>query len=124
MLIEELGDEIMAQERNRIKGKAKVGETSVGVMVTPTSKDGISTGTLVIREGGQTVDLEEAIKRLDEAKEYQLKSGNLLDFSINMVEPKTKKRKYKRKAAVVDENPKKSKVDKRSEISEKVLPII
>ncbi|KAI3964764.1 hypothetical protein MKW92_012874, partial [Papaver armeniacum] len=110
-------DERMMEERNRIKGKAKVGEASVGIMVTPTSKDGISTGTLVIREDGQTVDLEEAIKRLDEAKAFQLKADNLLDFSVNMVEPERKKRKYKRKAAMVDDNPKKSKVDQSSEIA-------
>ncbi|KAI3935711.1 hypothetical protein MKW98_022719, partial [Papaver atlanticum] len=74
-------DKRMAEEGNRIKGKSKVAEASVGVLVSPPSMDGISSGTLVIREGGHTVDLEEAIKRLDEATEYQLKDGTLLDFS-------------------------------------------
>ncbi|XP_026388225.1 uncharacterized protein LOC113283243 isoform X1 [Papaver somniferum] len=111
----------MVEERNRIKGKAKVDETSVGVMISPHSMDGISTGTLVIREGGKTVDLEEAIKHLDEAKEYQLKAGILLDFSVNLLEPERKKRKYKRKTTVVDENSKKTKVDQRAAISGEII---
>lgn len=101
----------MVDERNKIKGKSKVVAAPVGEIVYPTLKDVLSTGTLVIREGGKKVDLEEAIKHLDKAKEYQLKARTLLDFSVNIVEPKRKKRKYKKKATVVDENVKKSKVD-------------
>ncbi|KAI3947274.1 hypothetical protein MKW92_001426, partial [Papaver armeniacum] len=55
-------DKRMVEERNGIKGKSIVGETSVGVLVSSHTNDGISSGTLVIREGGHMVDLEEAIK--------------------------------------------------------------
>ncbi|KAI3845638.1 hypothetical protein MKW92_049581, partial [Papaver armeniacum] len=106
-----LEDKKMANERNKIKGKAKVVADPLGEIISYTLKDGHSNGNLVICEGGNKVNLEEAIKCLDEVKEYQLKAGNLLDFSVNMVEPERKKRKYKRKVPVVDESAKKSKVD-------------
>ncbi|KAI3866584.1 hypothetical protein MKX03_023796, partial [Papaver bracteatum] len=93
-------DKIMEDKRNIIKGKAKVGDSSIEVMISHPPRGEISTGSLVIIEGGQTVALVEAIKRLDEAKYYQLKASNLLDFSVNMVDPERNKRKYKRKMVV------------------------
>ncbi|XP_026397772.1 uncharacterized protein LOC113293297 isoform X1 [Papaver somniferum] len=103
-------DKKMADERNKIKGKAKVVVDPVGEIISYTLKYEHSNGNLVICEGGNKVDLEEAIKRLNEAKGYQLKSRNLLDFSLNIVEPERKRRKYKRKVHVVDVIAKKSKV--------------
>ncbi|RZC77045.1 hypothetical protein C5167_001222 [Papaver somniferum] len=107
------------QEDWKIRKWLMRGTKSKGKLVEPeiisyTLKDGHSKGNLVICEGGNKVDLEEAIKRLDEAKEYKLKAGNLLDFSVKLVEPERKKRKYKRKAPVVDVIGKKSKVDQKS----------
>ncbi|XP_026410735.1 uncharacterized protein LOC113305960 [Papaver somniferum] len=107
-------DKKMADERNRIKGKAKVVVDPVSEIISYNLKDEHSNGNLVICEGGNKEDLEEAIKCLYEAKEYQLKARNLSDFSANIVEPERKRRKV----LVVDVIAKKSKVDQNSMLPE------
>ncbi|KAI3917607.1 hypothetical protein MKW98_021369, partial [Papaver atlanticum] len=87
----------MAEERNRIKGKSKV-ITHYPEGILPFDALGmVSNRPLVIKEGGQAIDIEEAVKRLEAANEHQIKAGTLLDFTVKVKEPERKKRKYKRK---------------------------
>ncbi|KAI3986981.1 hypothetical protein MKX01_039916 [Papaver californicum] len=93
----------MMDERNINKGKTKVCSSSSDlgsyrqVSVLPSPRP------LIIEEGTQVVGIEEAVKRLNEANEYQLKAGTLLDFTINIKEPERKKKKYKKKVVFVDD---------------------
>ncbi|KAI3876277.1 hypothetical protein MKW92_010988, partial [Papaver armeniacum] len=83
----------MVEERNRIKGKGKL---PVAPVVAGNVK--LATGgQLVIKEDVTIVGIDEAVRRLEEAKEHQLKANSLLDFNVNIKEPERKKRRYKRR---------------------------
>ncbi|KAI3976776.1 hypothetical protein MKX01_008634 [Papaver californicum] len=108
----EVEDRRIMDERNKIKRKTKVcgSSSDLGssrqVLVLP------PLGPLIIEEGTRAVSIEEAVKRLNEANEFRLKVGTLLDFTINIKEPERKKRKYKKKVVFVDdEQIKKSRIN-------------
>ncbi|KAI3883744.1 hypothetical protein MKX03_036237, partial [Papaver bracteatum] len=105
-------DNIMVEARNRIKGKAKVVLEKLKDKEKAMKEAEViySSGQLVIKDNIQVVDVDEADRRMDKATEHQNKESSLLGFTINLKEPERKKRKYKRKVYMAeDENVKKSK---------------
>lgn len=86
----------MVEARNRIKDKAKaVLEKSKDKekLIEEAAQMVISScGQLVLKDNLQVVDIDEAVRRMDEATEHQIKAGSLLGFTINLKEPERKKR--------------------------------
>lgn len=85
----------MVEARNRIKGKSKEDlgnskdkekliEEAAPIVISYDDK-------LVLKDNLPVVDIDEAVRRMNEATEHQIKAGTLLEFTINLKEPERKR---------------------------------